>query len=387
MARDKQPYEKMRNYTETEGCILITTEEEYLNGNAETKLKFKCKCGNIFEAKLGNFRNSKKQCPDCSAKQAGLKQRLTITDLHNYIKDLDNGTILLSDNYKTNNEKLLFKCRCGNIFSCSWSNFARNQNKCSICNKKPNKWSIEKLKELLNTKDGNGCELLSNTPIISYSQKLEFKCACGNIFYRKLDSFLVGDKQCYECVKKAKSSKLKADINHIREYVKKYGCTLLSNQYENNKTKLTLQCKCGNTFITHWNTIRFGKHQCNDCGMKLKSGANNVRWKGGITPLNRQLRSSKEYKHWREQVYKRDNYTCQCCGDSKGHNLESHHIENFSENEGLRFDIDNGITLCDKCHNPNQYGSFHYVYGTHNNTREQLEEYIENKKLDNCKEN
>jgi len=40
-------------------------------------------------------------------------------------------------------------------------------------------------------------------------------------------------------------------------------------------------------------------------------------------------------------------------------------------------ELGNGITLCDSCHNFNKYGSFHHVYGTHNNTKEQLDEYIQ----------
>lgn len=114
---------------------------------------------------------------------------------------------------------------------------------------------------------------------------------------------------------------------------------------------------------------------------KLRSkflGENNPRWKGGITPKNEIIRHSSEMKNWRKQVFERDNYTCQCCGDNKGGNLRAHHVLNFSEYLDLRFDINNGITLCSDCHDFHKYGSFHHVYGTHNNTKEQLNEYILN---------
>lgn len=118
---------------------------------------------------------------------------------------------------------------------------------------------------------------------------------------------------------------------------------------------------------------------CRYCAKELVSGENNWNWKGGINSENENARKSLEYKQWRKSVFKRDKYTCQCCGDNTGGNLNAHHIENFSNNEELRYDVDNGITLCKNCHSLNIEGSFHSVYGAYNNTRKQLEEYIKNK--------
>lgn len=103
-------------------------------------------------------------------------------------------------------------------------------------------------------------------------------------------------------------------------------------------------------------------------------------WAGFLTPQQTRIRASKEYIEWREIVFRRDDYTCQCCGDRSraGHSviLHAHHLENFAHNEDLRFDVDNGITLCFNCHDIRARGSFHNLYGIHNNTREQFEEYL-----------
>ena len=72
-------------------------------------------------------------------------------------------------------------------------------------------------------------------------------------------------------------------------------------------------------------------------------------WKGGITPIHRGIRMSREYKDWRTQVFERDNYTCQFCG-KKGGDLNADHIKLFSKYPKLRFDINNGRTLCVPCH-------------------------------------
>ncbi len=61
------------------------------------------------------------------------------------------------------------------------------------------------------------------------------------------------------------------------------------------------------------------------------------------------IRASKEYRDWRKAVYKRDNYTCQKC-NLMGGKLHAHHIKSFHNYPKLRFDINNGITLCEDCH-------------------------------------
>lgn len=80
-----------------------------------------------------------------------------------------------------------------------------------------------------------------------------------------------------------------------------------------------------------------------------RSGVNCHLWKGGITPINVQIRHSVEYKLWRESVFKRDNYTCRGCGEVGGR-LNADHIKPFAWFPELRFAIDNGQTLCIPCH-------------------------------------
>ena len=79
-------------------------------------------------------------------------------------------------------------------------------------------------------------------------------------------------------------------------------------------------------------------------------------WKGGISPINELIRKSPEYKLWRKAVFERDEYTCIWCG-YKGKGIVADHIKPFALYPELRFAIDNGRTLCDKCHKTtNTYG-------------------------------
>lgn len=103
---------------------------------------------------------------------------------------------------------------------------------------------------------------------------------------------------------------------------------------------------------------------------KAQMGENNNNWKGGITPKDKKIRHSIEYRLWRESVFARDNWTCQKTGE-RGGELQSHHLQNFSDYPELRFAIDNGITLSKKAHQ-----EFHSIYGRQNNTIEQMKQYL-----------
>lgn len=106
------------------------------------------------------------------------------------------------------------------------------------------------------------------------------------------------------------------------------------------------------------------------------SGARNPSWKGGVVPLWQRIRSLQEYSDWRTQIFERDNYTCQDCGQYSGYLEVHHHKKQFAQilqeflQEYTQFSpiddketlirlainykpfwkLSNGQTLCKKCH-------------------------------------
>lgn len=78
----------------------------------------------------------------------------------------------------------------------------------------------------------------------------------------------------------------------------------------------------------------------------------NPNWKGGVTEENERIRKSIWYKEWRKSVFDRDNYTCVHCGEkeSVSGKLNADHIKPFAYFSELRFDVENGRTLCVDCH-------------------------------------
>lgn len=89
-----------------------------------------------------------------------------------------------------------------------------------------------------------------------------------------------------------------------------------------------------------------------------------------------ELRKTSAYQEWRLKVYARDNFTCVKCGKPRDYKtkLNAHHLDSFMYNKELRYDINNGVTLCQSCH-----VKFHAKYTNRNNTKEQFEEFLKTK--------
>ena len=68
----------------------------------------------------------------------------------------------------------------------------------------------------------------------------------------------------------------------------------------------------------------------------------------GLCILHGHIRKTLEYGLWRSSVFQRDKWACIWCGSKK--RIEADHIKSFAHYPELRFAIDNGRTLCHKCH-------------------------------------
>ena len=102
-----------------------------------------------------------------------------------------------------------------------------------------------------------------------------------------------------------------------------------------------------------------------------KRKINREDFKGFISPENAVIRASQEMKEWIKTVFIRDDFTCVKCKGRGNIYLTAHHIESFNNNLELRFDVNNGATLCFDCHN-----DFHKKYGKGDNTLAQFNEWL-----------
>lgn len=112
-------------------------------------------------------------------------------------------------------------------------------------------------------------------------------------------------------------------------------------------------------------------------GMYGVTGEDHPNWNEDLTSEERRVRRSyPAYYQWRKAVFKRDGYTCQVCKDDTGGNLVGHHINGYHWDDTSRVEVDNGVTLCEACHN-----EFHSIYGYTKNNIFQFSQYKEMKAL------
>lgn len=114
---------------------------------------------------------------------------------------------------------------------------------------------------------------------------------------------------------------------------------------------------CGKHYFRNPSLANRGRNTycSNECRSKnakeWMGGYKNPKWKGGFNGVQ-SLRWCPEYRTWRNQIFKRDNYTCQVC-EEKGmrfNPLHVHHVIPFSESIEFRFEQENGVTVCKRCH-------------------------------------
>lgn len=100
-----------------------------------------------------------------------------------------------------------------------------------------------------------------------------------------------------------------------------------------------------------------GRHPSAEARKKMKAprpsiqGANNPNWKGGKTSKSTAFLNSSAWADCRNEVFQRDNWTCQL-SSIRGGDLECHHIiPRYLIPESLWLDQGNLITLSKKIHN------------------------------------
>lgn len=246
----------------------------------------------------------------------------------------NSGCELISDNYEDSRTPLIIKCSCGELFEASWNSFKHdNKRACGICSGTNTKIEVV-----------NNVVKKINIPRI-------YKCGyCGNHFNPKHKHQKCCSKSCsqklrnppifVECaVYKSKMRKAKNQIERTKNFFCSKECrkewnsfNLLGENNPNYKNKsYEGTCDyCGKIImIKEYGLTRKNNYCSQECKSEHQKiillgennpnfgnrGSKNPLYRHDLTEEDRVDRSMLEnYNNFVNDVYKRDNYTCQICG-------------------------------------------------------------------------
>lgn len=205
-------------------CKLITfTRGE----NYRILLKLECACGKEFDTDLQYFiRKKSKSCNYCSE-----YKYYDIEMIKEYVKN-NSKCEVLDDNYVNIETPIRFRCKCGEEFKTTFTNFMKqNKRHCDKCGIErasiKKSYTFEEVKQYI--ENNSTCKLLSKEYNGCYD-KLELLCECGEKFFVSFDKFKnqgVNNKvRCDICNKRIslparniKDFLIANNINFEREYV------------------------------------------------------------------------------------------------------------------------------------------------------------------------
>jgi hypothetical protein len=293
--------------------------DEYIN--LDTKLKWRCKEGHIWETTPYCIKNRKFWCPKCAG-----KQKLTIEEM-NQIANERRGKCL-SKEYIDGFSKLKWQCEMGHVWEAS-PNHVKTGSWCPICSSNVSERICRGISEGIFDKDfpkskpkwlinsrGNRMELdgyceelqlafeyqgeqhynynsffHSERNLKTSKEDDEFKkklCLKNNILliiipftirHEEIYRFIINEckKNRFRIPKHKKIDYKKIDkylANSLREMkiiASKRGGECLSNTYINNKSKMKWQCSNGHIWEAHANSIKRGTWCQICCGNKKRT--------------------------------------------------------------------------------------------------------------------
>lgn len=339
-------YDYVKSFFESNGYKLLSNEYT----NAKTHLNAQCNKGHLVKTTWDAFRSGRR-CAKCS------KRSVTIDEVKEYTQSI--GYVLLSLKYQNAKKKLQFKCFEGHTFSMSWDNFKNNKRRCPEC-QKLRRWTYDEVKAYFKE---HGFILLSNK-YQNVNQKLNYRCPEGHEGSTTFNKFKNAQHGCDYC-----GGSRRLELEFIKKEFTKEGLELLEKEYHNAGVPLKFKCLCGNIDTVTYRRFKWAsserknpKRKCRECMIPD--------WHFTINEEERiKSRKYPEYYEWVKLVKERDGFTCDCCG-YYGKDVVAHHLEGYSWCKEKRTDVNNGVTMCQNCHN-----NFHFLNDFKENTKNQYLEF------------
>lgn len=300
--------------------LTIIRLSETSDSKGRTLVDCKCDCGNIMTASLTALKMGAIKSCGCYNKKMTSERRL----IDETGKHYGHITVLGRDNNNTSGG-VMWKCLCslcGKEFS-AYSGRIRKRTSCPDCSYKQS--AVKKRKVF------NG-DIFGRLTVLNYDE----------------EKSAINHRATYVCLCECGEYKSVEGYQLTTGNVKSCGCLAFS--YDQLK-----------------------RHSASMRGIQLEE------WEGfAYESIHVRFRRSPEYAAWRNAVCKRDNWVCVKCGTrtSRFNPPHAHHLNSYADYPEQRLDINNGVTLCSRCHATMYKGSFHNMYGTQHNTHAQFDEWM-----------
>lgn len=205
--RAKKRFEKIENICKTRNYQLLTTFDEYVDGN--TMIKYICKKHGEQTAKA-NYLCDGNGCHGCRLDAISKSNKFDINEVRKIIEEFEGNIWLNPDDYKGSSVcNLKIKCKCGNTYITSLSSYIHyNVTRCPKCSNSESK-AESRIKDFLNKnnilfkqeKGFDECRDINRLPFDFYLPEhnmiIEYN---GKQHYESIDYF--GGEKAFEIRKK-----------------------------------------------------------------------------------------------------------------------------------------------------------------------------------------
>lgn len=265
-------------------------------------------------------------------------------------------------------------CDNNHIFSACYSHIKYCNSGCPIC-----AGSLPKtLNDYLVLAELKGFKLIKMGATTKDREGTIWECSASHQWAGSYESIRMGKSGCIYCSKRAR--KTETDYVNLAET---QGITFIGPVPKTSREKTYWLCHCSLRTLMYKTFICI--RECPDCPICCtinRSGVNSTLFNPNISIEDRS--KNRWYdpitRLWVKQVYENCNYSCLKCGIRK--NPNAHHIYNWGDYPDLRYNIFNGIVLCESSKKQNHQGcheKFHSIYGKRYNSLEDLIKFIPEK--------
>ena len=280
--------------------------------------------------------------------------------------------VSLSDVRKGNRRVWRCKCSCGNYTEVITKSLTSGNTKSCGC-------GLSNPLDITGQKFGKLTAIRPTEKRINRIVVWECLCDCGTTTEVMTSSLTTGNTKSCGCLKYDDLTGKRFGKLVVLNEAEKIGMPGKSRW----RSRWNCLCDCGKQTAVFSTALKSGNTKSCGCFnlaiLRSKVGNKNHNYNPNLTDKERlshryQL-GGNNVRKWSKQTMERDNYTCQICNQLRG-NLNAHHLNGWNAFPEQRFDLDNGVTLCNDCHK-----DFHSQYGYGDNTREQFNEYAASNRL------